>query len=76
MIAKIGLLYLNSAVVGKIVVHNYLVNAILSQYLTTSFYCFHIVGRVTKQNTVIFSTIYLAICTPLTKIQKYFKNPI
>ena len=34
---------------GKVVVHNYLVNAILSHYLTTSFYSFHMVGRVTKQ---------------------------
>ena len=48
----------------------------LSHYLTTSFYSFHVVDRVTKQNAFIFSTICLAICTPLTNIWKCFKNPI
>ena len=43
----------------------------LSHYLTTSFYSFYMVGRVTKQNAVIFSTVCLAICTPLPPLQKY-----
>ena len=58
LIAKFGLPCLSPA--GKVVVHNYLVNAIsLSLSLTTSFCSFHMVGRISKQNTVIFSTIYV-----------------
>ena len=39
----------------------------LSHYLTTSFYSFHIVGRVTTQKAIIFFTICLAICSPSQK---------
>ena len=57
---------------------SYLVNAILSHYLTAGFYSFHMVGRVTEQNAVILSTNQYVwqYALPSQKYENALKNLI